>query len=430
MMAQTFVVLNYVVLGVVLMYYNLVVMRDAFAQKHSLAIGITYYVLKFFVDYGFYSNLADMPDSFRLMGFAWGMLIICLTFPLCALLFWGGLAELYASFTAVNAILSVMQLSTFYLTNFLLGKPVGSSFQESYGLGTVLALVILTAEFFCLRQPLAWMARGIRHFPHRYQVLLDELAFLATTGFIFSLYRPVSDADTSGVTVAYWKLIVFSAAPLLVIALLQLSLSRRARAQTLYIKSVEELMRSYRRKIHAQLDIAERDRKLFDGLSEELERLGERSGSDELLERIRLLEDQYERIKEGTYCENPVYDAFLCAQASRLERLGVCPHFSVALLPPTMGVRPQLLLILLSEVDRLALHAKRVEGSEVNLRIRSLNGMMHVSLDMPSSWGRLRAQQLLEDAGFGDELLVSEKVKNGRTEVLVMSQKKVPCSSS
>lgn len=430
MMEQAFVTLNYVVLGLVLMYCNFVSIRDVNAPKRSFAIGLAFYAIKFFIDANIYPMLANMSDMQRLAGFVWGMSTIGACFLLCSLMFWGSLAGLYISFAGVNTILSIVQLTSFYLTNLILGKPLGTPFQESYGLGTVLSLAIFTIEFLCLRKPLAWMESGMQSFPHRYQVLLAELVFLATTGFLISIYRPAASTSTAEATVTYWKIVAFSAVPLLVIAILQIKLSKKARERTLYMKSVEELMHSYKRRIYAQLAIAERDRILFDGLDKELERLGEQSGSSELRERIKALEDEYKRIKEGTYCENPVYDAFLCAQADRLERLGVYPRFSVAVVPPTEGVRPRIILILLSEVDRLAIHANKVEGSEVNLRIRSLNGMMHVSLDIPSSWGHLRARQLLRDAGYGDEVLVSEKVRQGRTEVLIMSQKEDPCSSS
>lgn len=430
MMQQLFVVINYVVLGLALMYFTFVSMRDVYEPKHGLAPGLAYYAFKFLIDFLFYSMMPDMSDVLRLLGFAWGLLSICLVFPVCVLLFWGSTPGLYCSITAINAILSAAQLISFYVANLLLNKPLGTPFQESYGLGTLMSIAILTVEFLCLRKPLAWMAGGIQRFPHRYQVPLAELTFLATAGFIYSVYQPVPYASAVGATVTYWEVILFSIVPSLAIAFIQFSLSRRARTQTQYLRQVEELTLSYRERIRAQLAIAERDRALFDGLGTSLERLGQQDGSSELLERIARLEDAYERITGGTYCENPVYDAFLCAEASRLEALGVRPCFTMASISPATELRPQLPLLLMSGVDRLALRAKKTEGSEVNLRIRSLNDMLHLSLDLPSSWGRLRAKQLLEDAGFSDDLLVSERVSGDRTEVLVLNQKEGPCSSS
>lgn len=430
MMQQLFVVINYVVLGLALMYFTFVSMRDVYEPKHGLAPGLAYYAFKFLIDFLFYSMMPNMSDGLRLLGFAWGLLAICLTFPVCVLLFWGSTPGLYCSITAINAILSAAQLISFYVANLLLNKPLGTPFQESYGLGTLMSIAILTVEFLCLRKPLAWMAGGIQRFPHRYQVPLAELTFLATAGFIYSVYQPVPYASAVGATVTYWEVILFSIVPSLAIAVIQFSLSRRARTQTQYLRQVEELTLSYRERIRAQLAIAERDRALFDGLDTSLERLGQQDGSSELLERIARLEDAYERITGGTYCENPVYDAFLCAEASRLEALGVRPCFSVAALSLQTELSPQLLLQLLAGVDRLAARAKKAEGSEVNLRIRSLNDMLYVTLDLPSSWGRLRARQLLEDAGLIDDLLVSERVTDGRTEVHVFNQKEGSCLSS
>lgn len=430
MAEQAFLVANYEVLGLAIMYSTLVSMRDVYVPKRSLALGIAYYAVKFFVDYFFYSMLPGMPDGWRLLGFTWGMLILALSFPFCKLLFWGGMAELYACFAAVNAILSIMQLTSFYMANLLLGKPLSAGFQESYGPGTFLSIAIFTVEYLCLRRPLTWMMRGLQRFPYRYQVLLAEMGFLATSGFIASVYLAPQATSASDVPLTYWAIVICTLLPLFVITGLQVMLSTRARAQIAYMRHIEELTRSYRERIHAQLAIAERDRALFDGLDVSLERLGEQSGSPELVQRIARLEEQYDRIARGTYCNNPIHDAFLCAEAGRLAELGVQPCFSVAALSPSTDMSPQLMLILLSEVDRLALRARQVAGSEVNLRVRSINDMMHLSLDLPSSWGRIRAKRLLEDSGFGDDVLVSEKVEGARTEVIVFDQKEGSSSSS
>ena len=426
MMEQVFDVTNYVVLGLVLMYFNLLSMRDVYAPKRSLALGVAFYAVKFFIDYHLYALMPGMSDGMRMLGFSWGMLALCLSFPFCVMLFWGGVAELYVSFVAIDAILSIVQLTSFFATNLLLGKPLGTPFPESYGLGTVLCLAIFSGEYLLLRRPLVWMVRGIQRFPHRYQVLLAEIGFLATAGFVASVYMAPLDSGGTGVPVTYWVIVVCTLVPLLTVTFLQVILSTRARAQTAYMRRIDEVTLAYRERIAAQLAIAERDRALFDGLDASLVRLGEQSGSPELAQRIARLEEEYDRIAGGTYCDNPMCDAFLCAEADRLKELGVQPCFAVASLSPATAVRPQLVLILLSEVDRLAVRAREAAGSEVSLRIRSINDMMHVSLDLPSSWGRLRARRLLEDAGLGDDVLVSERVAGARTEVQVLDQKENP----
>lgn len=72
MMQQLFVVINYVVLGLALMYFTFVSMRDVYEPKHGLAPVLAYYAFKFLIDFLFYSMMPDMSDVLRLLGFAWG----------------------------------------------------------------------------------------------------------------------------------------------------------------------------------------------------------------------------------------------------------------------------------------------------------------------------------------------------------------------
>ena len=135
------------------------------------------------------------------------------------------------------------------------------------------------------------------------------------------------------------------------------------------------------------------------------------------------LREAYERLSSMSFCDRPALDAILVSSADRLRNLGIRPEFSVAGLVVNQSAAAPLVMSLLNLACGAAAQQEDavVQDSEVGFRVRGHGESMLYRLDVPAAWGYLGVTRSLTAVPGFDSLLVQERVRDGRTIVLVTS---------
>ena len=414
------ILLNYAVLTIASLYIDFSLTNSVCELRHrySPLIWWGYMIFDNTVD-GYYAYMTEYGGASSVVGpirAVWVYVTAVAAF--CVICYvWKGdpirvgvsavMADLFAGTTSTLGLLSA---------NLITGVDPWTGYIRPFGGHTVLAACIMVAVFLVIRVPATSIMRTVSHVVRRHRLpwAVVMIVFIAT----FSSVNLLGYTELGPWFVIMPVVELFAAA---VFAVVLLRKSRDVTRRGALMSQCLAATNSYETLVGEHLRSLERDLTALEGHEDSLERLRATQGGA-LDERVGKLREAYERLKSGSFCDRPALDAVLMSGAERLQGMGIRPEFSVAGLAANQSADVPLVMSLLNLACAAFAQqeAAMVEGAEVSLRVRGLGKGVLYRLDVPSSWGWLGARRSLSALPTFETLLVKERVRDGRSVVLVV----------
>ena len=402
--------------GVWVTYY---LMCQVFPRRHAPYLWFCYFIVKGFV-HGVATLGVDLGGgaSFELLVAIETSVTSVLSMLVVFYTWRGDLVELAVCAVTSDMFSGVFAVLTRMLANALLGYPLDQGWTFMTLPSAALDAVLRVLAVFALRRPCV----GILHFVRRAAMqhhLAGSLVVAAFLVFSVAEISMIPSYQTLRVHHTFMELPI-----LLVLVWTSILVARRAydvsrREEAL--NSCVQLAGDYDRKVRTRLATLDEERGALDGHERSLARLGASVEDADLALRIRSLEHTYRMLCSGNYCGQPALDAVLTAGSRRLREVGVSCDVTVAGLSVS-SVGPAMMAHALLGLAAEAAERSRSggDGATVELRVRGVGSSVLLHLDVPASWGRLRARHLLAPYCGEGAHFVSERRRGGRTLVLVM----------
>lgn len=408
--------LNYQVAAISSLYLDYYLMNTVFGprNKYSPFIWWGYFVfdntidayLAYVTEYGVASSLAKaVYPIWSYISAIVALFVVCSTWR-------GDVVQVGVTQLAADVFSGVISILAIACVNIPMGADTSIGFTHPFGVRSLLSAGASLAMIMLIRVPATFIIRTIAQAVKRHRMPFAIVGILLIA--VFSSMPFLDD----------WLFSVNIAVPIIAAALAVVLLRKSrviARRKALLAQCLE-IADTYELLVGERLSSLERDLAALEGHEEALEHL-KMSDDGRFAARIDELQGAYERLSSGSYCDQPVLDAILMSSAERLQSLGVRPEFSVAGIPANQAIDVTLAMSLLNVACGAAVRQEDdvARGSKAIFRIRGGDKGMLYRLDVPASWGFLGAKRSLAVLPDDDSLLVQERVRDGRSVVLVMN---------
>lgn len=426
MTAPLLLILSYYALGLTGISISFLYMCDAFGwphERYKTVMYLLFFMVRFTYDINAYYDTIVVQEapSFSvkaatvILSYLWAVM----SFGIVVWVFGGQKLQSLTVAFLVNIISGSITAIGSVLGNVLTGASLDGSFFKPFDLSIAIAVAASWLLYPLFRWPTALLSRWVRGISQRYHTFLCAVLVILNLTY-------VGFAVTSFLFLPVYTLFVFlfltGVVTILPFVVVQQWSTREAAVRERMLLECSKLIASYDGLARERLSQLERDHLLFERNNEVLARLQQGALDSSLRQRIGQLEETYQRISCGTYCEQPPLDAVLVSYAARLRELGVEPQFSVSG-GGSNGVSQALVsLALLNLATSTARRTKHPEGFVVAFRIRSVSGGTLYHLEMPAAWGRLGARQFLKGILPAGISAVRERVEREATTVLAFGE--------
>ena len=411
--------LDLTLVGIVGVWVTYYLMCRVFPLKHSTLVWWCYFIVRGFV-HGYLTGEVALNGnaSFEPL-VAIETSVSSILSLLLVLYMWEG--DLVV--VALCAVLSDTFAGTFavfcrVLANILVGLPADRGWAFALDPATALDVVLRILIALALAKPITGLLRSVGRMAMRHHLLASYLvaAFIVYTVVELCLnpnYK-VLGFHYLFVDFLLWCILLGMG---ILTAWQAYDVSRRQKA----LDKCMSLVGDYDQRVRAHLATLEEYHTAFDGHERSLARLREAEGDADVARRIQSLEQTYRSLCEGNYCDQPALDAVLTSCARRLGAAGVRCDVTVAGLSTASASSAMMAFTMMGMVADAAERSRSKEGKEnVELRVRGMGDRVLLHMDVPASWGRLRARRLLAPFCDDEVKLVSERRRGARTLVLVM----------
>ena len=413
--------LNYAILSIVSLYLDYYFMNSVseLRHKYSLLIWWGYLLFDNLVDeyFAYLTEFGGVSFDVGPVHAVWAYVSAVLVFCVVCIVWKGDpvqvgmsavMADLFAGTTSTLGILSA---------NLATGIDPGAGYIRPFGIHTIIASCVMAATALVIRVPATSIMRTVARVVHRHRLPWAVLMIP-----LIAIFSSISLVGYGQLGPWFGVMPVIELAAAVVFALILLRNSRDVTQRGALLSQCLATTNAYIALAGERLGSFERDLAALEGHEESLERLRVSEGG-RLDERIGKLREAYERLSSMSFCDRPALDAILVSSADRLRNLGIRPEFSVAGLVVNQSADVPLAMSLLNLACGAAAQQEDavVQDSEVGFRVRGHGESMLYRLDVPAAWGYLGAKRSLTAVPGFDSLLVQERVRDGRTIVLVMS---------
>ena len=414
------IMLNYAVLSIVSLYLDYYFISSVFKlrSRYSFFIWWGYIIFDNLVDEHFVYLAEYGGASFDIgpVHAVWAYVSAVVAFCIVCCVWKGDpvqvgmsavMADLFAGMTSTLGVLCA---------NLVTGIDPWSGYIQPFGAHTIIAVCVMFATMLVIRGPVTSIMRTAVRVVHRHRPPWAILMIL-----FIAIFSSVSLMGYAHLGAWFGVMPIVGLTAALIFAVILLRKSRDVTRRGALMSQCLATVNAYEALMGEHLESLERDFMALEGHEESLERL-RMTESGRLDQRIFKLQEAYERLRSGSYCDRPALDAVLVSGAERLRTLSVQPEFSVAGLAVDQPVNVPLAMSLLNLACGAAAQQEdaAVRESEVGFRVRGRGKSVLYRLDVPTAWRYLGAKRSLTALADFDSLLVQERVRDGRLVVLVM----------
>lgn len=420
-MAETaLVILNHTLMDLVSVSIVYLLLSEVFRRNGAPVLWYAYFLVKAIVDImiqhpGVHGVLAESLRSFSWLWFAFtsiaSFVVICLSFKsdyvlvcVCAVL--------------CDPLVSAMVASGWVVANAVYGNVNDVGFYVLLGPRTFISLAVTVVLYLVLRVPATRLLKAVCRNVLRHRTLWGVCAvFMAV---LFTLGSHTQDSYES-LTLYLSNAIVTFSIILAGIAFMLLKQGRDLSRRKEILQTCLDASQRYDETVRGQLTQLEQDFLALGGHEAVLERLRTRE-EGYTGERIAQLEQTYQHMRAGSFCNRPALDAVLSAAQHRLSQVGIVSNITVAGVPSSVAVPVMTVLAVANLAYEAAKRAPRHGDNHVVLRIRGIGKQVLIRLEVPAEWGTLWARRYLPALDNQGSGLVREKREGTRRVVLVVCE--------
>ena len=419
MVAPFSYVLNYFLFGIAGVAVTYSMLIGVFPFRRPPALMWSYFAGKAVVDAYLWYALAHggagtWVESFQAI---WACVLGIVSLLVIYATFGGSLVTVGICAVFCDIFASMCTSIGLVVANFVFAQPMDSGYIRPFGLWTIVACSVVAICALLARAPMLRLLRWLQHAAQRNlwawgTAVAGMIAF--TVGITLRLTRLVTiDNHMTLIHPLMFSVVVIT---LVLLLLRARDIARRERA----VRECATLVATYNETVGEHRRAVESELSVLEGNGRVLGVLGSKEG-DEARE-IRRLEQTYQRLRAGTYCDRPALDVVLTASAQRLQAMGVTPDFSVAGVAEGAVVSVTMVLSLLNLASEAAERTGVTPGDIVELRVRGMGNQVVLRLSTPARWGKLWARRFLSFHDIDGTMVVREHTHGANTVVNVMSE--------
>ena len=421
MIAPLDITLHYLAMGLSDIALTFIIMRGEFPLRQRPALFWAYFLVKTYVDcqliYAASIGLGAWVDGARL---AWTTFTGFASFVVFYLTFRGDFLTVGACALAFDFVALVLASSSLAIANVLFDIPSSLSHLQPFGTYSLVRMAMLFTFFFALLTALSRIPRFVHQFMMRHR----SAYFLVGICLIGIMANQTQNLISHAYDESFVDYVMYvGCGSIVVLALSLLLWSRSIRQRERLLAECVSLVKAYDKVARDQLEQLELDRAALEGHERVLAALQQQGANDELVNHIKALKDTYRTLSTGTYCEHPALDAVLVSGAARLRSLGARPTITVAGISTQQTAPIAVVLMMINLACEAAERTKSTRNSDVDLRIRSVDGQLLLHLEVPAQWGSIWARRYLSVFDECQAGLVSERKRGDRRVVLALCER-------
>lgn len=414
-LACSYVLLN--AAGVTVMY---LLLGEVFPRRGAPILWYAYFLSKATIDATLWypGGHSMLPAWVTSLATVWAGLSGIISFVVICLSFHGDYILKSTCAVLCDPLVSGMTAAGMLLANATCGTGTHEGFFIPPWPHMVIALTVLVILYRLVRIHIVHLLRLVCRSVLRHRFVWGACAVVMALMFTLTSRKAVNFASLEmGLSIDVLALVIFLA--VIGTAVLQQVQQLRRRRKTL--QDCLAVSERYDSVVREQLAQLEQDHVALEGHEEVLQRL--RTGKDDLTaERISQLEQTYQDISMGSFCEQPALDAVLLAAQWRLSEAEVDSTITVAGVPSSVSVPVMVVLSVANLTCEAAQRAFDRGDNHINLRIRGIGNQVLVHLDVPAIWGTLWVDRYLPMLDSHDTGLIRERTEGARRVVTVLCE--------
>ena len=410
---------NYVLLNVASVGVMFLLLSEIFPRRWSI-VWCVYFLAKAIIDaYLWYPGaLEAAPAWVTPLATLWTASSSIISFIVICLSFRGDYILVSTCAVLCDPLVSGMTTAGLLVSDYVFGRGVYEGYFVPFVPHTIVALTTLVTLYLLIRVHIVRLMKLVCRSVLRHRLVWGSCAVAIAFMFAMSTHKTSNFSSLStNLFDAVLALVIF----LTVVAIVVLRQSWQLRLRRRTLQDCLALSERYDRAVREQLAQLEQDRTALEGHEIVLERLRTQENRP-AAERIEQLEQAYQQMSTGSYCEQPALDAVLLAAQQRLGEAGVDATITVAGIPSSVSVPVMEVLAVANLACEAARRAFDRGDNHVNLRIRGIGNQVLVHLDVPAAWGALWVRRYLPMLDSHDTGLIRERKESDRRVVTVMCE--------